>query len=69
VKSSTKLGGLAGGQPKIWGPWPTQLPLRTATVCDQLASVASRQQIRLCPINVNYSLAIFQFETAVFNRQ
>jgi len=31
--SAKNLGGQAGGQPKIWeGPWPTQAPLRTATV-------------------------------------
>jgi len=32
MKLSTKLGGQAGGQPKIWwGHGPLRLPLRTAT--------------------------------------
>jgi len=26
-----KMGVQAGGQTKIWGLWPTQAPLRTAT--------------------------------------
>jgi len=33
VKLSKNLRGQAESQPKIWeGPWPTQAPLRTATV-------------------------------------